>query len=62
MLLKLCVLAVCLVGLTEAWRKEMEGNPTGRKSSVEECIFEYMALHIECRFNQNSLLHSCFRL
>ena len=22
-----------------------------RKSSVEECIFDYMAFHIECRFN-----------
>ena len=31
-----------------------------RKSSVEECIFEYMTLHIECRFNKNSLLQCYF--
>ena len=31
-----------------------------RKSSVEECIFEYMALHFECRFNKNSLLQCYF--
>ena len=31
-----------------------------RKSSVEECIFGYMALHIECRFNKNSLLRCYF--
>ena len=29
----------------------------GRKSSVEECIFVYIAFHFECRFNKNSLLH-----
>ena len=27
-----------------------------RKSSVEECIFDFKASHIECRFNKNSLL------
>ena len=26
-----------------------------RKNSVGECIFDYMALHIKCRFNKNSL-------
>ena len=26
------------------------------KTNVEECIFGYMASHIECRFNKNSLL------
>ena len=31
-----------------------------RKSIVEECIFDYMALHIECRFNKNSLLQCYF--
>ena len=31
-----------------------------RKSSVEECIFDYIALHIESRFNKNSLLQSYF--
>ena len=27
---------------------------------MEECIFDYMALHIECRFNKNSLLQCYF--
>ena len=31
-----------------------------RKGNVEECIFDYMALHIKCRFNKNSLLQSYF--
>ena len=31
-----------------------------RKSSVEKCIFDYMTLHIECRFNKNSLLQCYF--
>ena len=31
-----------------------------RKSSVDECIFDYMALHIECRFNKISLLQCYF--
>ena len=31
-----------------------------RKSNVEECIFDYMASHIECRFNKNSLLQCYF--
>ena len=31
-----------------------------RKSNVEECIFDYMALHIERRFNKNSLLQCYF--
>ena len=26
-----------------------------KKSSVEECIFDYMVLHIEFQFNKNSL-------
>ena len=30
------------------------------KSSVEECVFDYIALYNECQFNQNSLLRSCF--
>ena len=29
-----------------------------QKSTVEKCIFGYMALHIECQFNKNSLLRS----
>ena len=28
---------------------------------MEECIFDNMAMHIECRFNKNSLLQ-CFFL
>ena len=28
-----------------------------RKSSVAKCIFVYMALYFECRFNKNALLH-----
>ena len=32
----------------------------GRKSSVEECIFDYMASHFECQFNKNSLLQYGF--
>ena len=38
-------------------------DPSGqncRKSNVEECIFDQMALHIECRFNKNSLLKCYF--
>ena len=31
-----------------------------RRSSVEECIFDYMALHIKCKFNKNSLHRSYF--
>ena len=31
-----------------------------QKNSVEECIFHYIALQIECQFNQNSLLLSYF--
>ena len=31
-----------------------------QKNSVEECIFDYMALHVECRFNKNSLLRCYF--
>ena len=31
-----------------------------RKSNVEECIFYYMALDIECWFNKNSLLQCYF--
>ena len=27
-----------------------------RKSNAEECIFDYIASHIEGRFNKNSLL------
>ena len=27
---------------------------------MEECIFDYMASHIECRFNKNSLLQCYF--
>ena len=32
------------------------------KSSAEECIFEYMALHFECRFNKNSVTKKCYFL
>ena len=35
-------------------------NPDGRKSNVEECIFDYMASHIECRSSKNSLLQCYF--
>ena len=31
-----------------------------RKSSVEECFFDDMALHIECQFNKNSLFQRYF--
>ena len=31
-----------------------------RKSSAEEFIFDYIALHIECQFNKNSLLQCYF--
>ena len=31
-----------------------------RKSNVEECILDYMASHIESRFNKNSLLQCYF--
>ena len=31
-----------------------------RKNRVVECIFDYMALHIECRFNKISLLQCYF--
>ena len=27
-----------------------------RNSIVEECIFDYLALHVKCRFSKNSLL------
>ena len=30
------------------------------KSNVKECIFAYMASHIDCRFNKNSLLQCYF--
>ena len=33
-----------------------------RKGRVKECIFYYMALCIECRFNKNALLQCCFVL
>ena len=32
----------------------------GRKGSAEECIFDYIALHIKCRFDKNRLLQSEF--
>ena len=31
-----------------------------RKSSAEECIFDYMVSRFECRFNKNSLLQCYF--
>ena len=31
-----------------------------QKNNAEECIFDYMASHIECRVNKNSLLQCCF--
>ena len=31
-----------------------------QRSSVGECTFDYTALHIECKFNKNSLLLCCF--
>ena len=31
-----------------------------RKSNVDECIFYYMASHIECPFNKNALLQCYF--
>ena len=44
----LCLLLLCPAG------KIVE------KAGVEECIFDYMASHIECRFNKNSLLQCYF--
>ena len=38
-------------------------SPAGKiaeKNYVEECIFDYMASHIECRFKENSLLQCYF--
>ena len=31
-----------------------------KKRSMKECIFDYIALHIKCRFKKNSLLRSYF--
>ena len=31
-----------------------------KKQTVEECMFHYIALYIECRFNKITLLRSCF--
>ena len=31
-----------------------------RKGTVEECILDDMALHIDCQFNKNSLLQCYF--
>ena len=36
--------------------KKTPKNSTGKISEMEECIFVYIALHIECRFRKNSLL------
>ena len=44
----------------EECRKTIPSRQDCRKISVEECIFVYMALHIECRFNKNSLLQCYF--
>ena len=39
---------------------ESPSRLNGRKSNAGECIFDYMALCIECRFNKNSLLRCYF--
>ena len=36
------------------------GKIAEKASNVEECIFDYMASHIECRFNKNSLIQCYF--
>ena len=41
-------------------KKSVLSRQNCRKSSVEECIFGYMALYIKCRFNKKSLLRSYF--
>ena len=41
--------------------KTKNAGKTSEKSSVEECIFAKMALHIECRLKKNSLLQ-CSKL
>ena len=38
---------------------DVQNYPAGKiaeEANVEECIFVYMALHFQCRFNKNSLL------
>ena len=40
--------------------KSIPSRQNCRKSNVEECIFHYMASHIECRFNKNSFLQCYF--
>ena len=37
-------------------------NPAGKiaENSMVECIFDYIGLHIDCRFNKNSLLRCYF--
>ena len=47
----------CIFVLTHRFSNSNSNFPTHKnteKSSVEECIFDYIALHIECRFNKNS--------
>ena len=40
--------------------RKTETQQNCRRNSVEECIFGFLALHIECRFNKNSLLRRCW--
>ena len=39
---------------------ELISRQNCRKSNMVECIFVYMALHFQCRFNKNSLLQRYF--
>ena len=51
------------VKIYSSWEKHNKIIPSRqsfRKSNVEECIFDYIASHIECRFNKNSLLQCYF--
>ena len=52
------VCCLLLLGLYISYH--LPSRQSCRKGSVEECIFEYIALHIECRFNKNSLCHCYF--
>ena len=48
------------VHMTLLWRVLLPNRQSCRKGNAEECIFDYMVLHIECRFNKTNpfLLHT----
>ena len=46
--------------LSESFGSKQPSRQNCRNNSVEECIFDNMALHIECRFNKNALLQCYF--